>query len=98
MTWPVVVRRLARRDIDRACQYYDLESHELGDRFATVIDEALVRISENPLQYPTLFRDMRRVILRPFSYALYYKADAGTVRVFAVTHTSRDPRVWQRRG
>jgi plasmid stabilization system protein ParE len=98
MTWRVVVRALARRDIDRGCQYYDQESRELGDRFAATIDKVLGRIAENPLQYPVLFRDMRRVILHPFSYALFYKATAGLVRVFAVTHTSRDPRIWKRRG
>jgi toxin ParE1/3/4 len=97
MSRRVVVRRLARLDIARACRYCEEQTPGLGARLADRIDEILDHIAKNPLQFAAVHRDMRRAVLLPFSYALFYKADAKTVRVFAVIHTSRDPRVWQRR-
>jgi toxin ParE1/3/4 len=97
MSWRVVVRRLARADFERACKYYDRESRDLGHRFMMIVNEALRQIAANLLQYPAVYRDLRRVVLHPFSYALYSKAGVGTVRIFAVIHTSRAPRIWQDR-
>jgi plasmid stabilization system protein ParE len=98
MTRRVVLRRLAISDIDRACDYYDAQSSGLGRRFAATVDEALQRISANPLQYPLVVREMRRLMLDPFPYALFFKVEGDTIRVYAVIHGARHPRTWQRRG
>jgi len=93
----VVVRRLARADIDRASVYYESERRGLGLEFLEAVDRAIGQIAANPYQYPAAHREMRRMLLHPFPYGLFYKPQGDLVRVYAVIHTSRHPPHWQRR-
>ena len=45
-----------------------------------------------------MYRNVRRVLLRRFSYSLFYFIDGDTAVVFGCFHSYRDPRAWQDRG
>jgi plasmid stabilization system protein ParE len=40
---------------------------------------------------------MRSELVHRFPYAIFYRLQAETVQVIAITHQSRDPDVWKRR-
>jgi toxin ParE1/3/4 len=47
--------------------------------------------------HQTVFEDIRKAVVRRFSYCVFDRAHPDRVEVVAVFHTSRDPSVWQGR-
>lgn len=68
-----------------------------GAAFERETDRQVVRMAENPMQFPIIMADVRRVRLRRFPYSLFYRISDEAVFVIACFHASRDPRVWQSR-
>ena len=93
----LIVRPAAAREIRDAHRFYEQERKGLGDQFEGTLDSAIARILANPDMYSIVYRDIRRAIMRPFPYGLYYKVRRDVRYSVAVTHTSRDPLIWQRR-
>jgi hypothetical protein len=55
-------------------------------------------MSANPRQFPVIYRNVRRALLRRFPYALMFVIDLDdTLTVIACFHGSRDPAHWQKR-
>jgi toxin ParE1/3/4 len=48
-------------------------------------------------QFPTVFRNVRRALLRRFPYSLFFVVEDETLIVIACFHASRDPAHWQKR-
>ena len=48
------------------------------------------RMSNNPRQFPTVFKNVRRALLRRFPYSLFFVIET-------CFHASRDPSRWQKR-
>lgn len=61
--------------------------------------EALVdRIASNPSQFPAIYKNIRRALLRRFPYALMFVTESdGSLTIVAYFHSSRDPARWRRR-
>ena len=55
------------------------------------------RMSATPLQFPIVYKNVRRALLRRFPYMLFFTIDGETLLVIACFHSSRDPRIWQKR-
>jgi plasmid stabilization system protein ParE len=47
--------------------------------------------------YSAPHESYRRSLVRRFPYAIYYEDAEGTVIVYGVFHTSRDPGKWRQR-
>jgi toxin ParE1/3/4 len=95
---PVTFTQTARQELIDARDWYANESPGLGRRFLAAVDAAVERIIANPLQFPAVYRNIRRVLLRRFPYALMFVAESdGNVTVIACFHGSRNPVRWQRR-
>lgn len=94
MRYPVFFRDEAKIDFLEACDWYAQEQAGLDDRFSAAVERALDSISSSPQQYATVYRDVRRVLPRPFPYGLFYIFQNDEIEVIAVTHASRDPTVW----
>ena len=93
----VVIGRGAARDIAEARDWYDAQQPGIGKAFLDEIESALNRVSIGPDRYPIIVRDARRALIRRFPYAIYFRVRERTLRVLAVVHQHRDPRVWRRR-
>ncbi|MBC7367003.1 MAG: type II toxin-antitoxin system RelE/ParE family toxin [Undibacterium sp.] len=52
------------------------------------VDAAFASIADHPELFPPIHRGLRRVLVRRFPYAGFYRIDAQTVRVIAVLHTA----------
>lgn len=95
---PVVIfRREAEAELAEAIDWYEARRGGLGGQFLLAVDAAVARIARDPEAYPIVHRDVRRVLLRRFPYALYYVVTPDRVTVLACFHGRRDPRRWQRR-
>jgi plasmid stabilization system protein ParE len=87
----------ARAELIDAQDWYEGEASGLGRRFQSEIDCAVERMTANPLQFPTVFKNVRRALVRRFPYALFFTIEGDTLLVIACFHASRDPRQWQQR-
>ena len=81
-------------DTAEAARWYDEEGYQgLGDRFITVFYSYLGHIQQHGESYGSVYKDFRRVLLKPFPYALYYRYHRDWLVVSLVIHTARSPRV-----
>jgi plasmid stabilization system protein ParE len=93
----VVFLPAAQAEASEAQDRYESEVAGLGARFRAELDYAAQRLSANPLQFPVVFADIHRALLRRFPYTLFFRIVNDAVFVIACFHSSRDPRIWQGR-
>jgi len=94
---PLIVNPEAETDLAEAKQHYDAQRDGLGDEFLESVGQALERIRQAPLSPRKVFQELRRVLVRRFPYAVFYRADDDQITVVAIYHARRDPRGWQDR-
>jgi plasmid stabilization system protein ParE len=87
----------ARKELDDAFEYFELQQPGLGYRFAADVDEALSRIQRQPLAWHPLGSNLRRCHLQHFRYGLIYLIRGERAEVLAVAHDSRLPGYWHNR-
>ena len=97
MTRRLVVRPEAQLDAEEAALWYDSQQVGLGDRFLEELDELLVRVAENPKQFPEIGSGTRRGLMHRFPYAVYFLIDEASSIVIMVLHQSRNPNTWKLR-
>jgi plasmid stabilization system protein ParE len=66
-------------------------------RFLDDVNRTFSSDRERPLQFPVVWRELRRALLHTFPYAVYFREDKGGVTVLAVLHQRRDPKIWRGR-
>ena len=93
--FPLVVTPLAQQDIDDAASWYEARVTALGLRFVESLDESFELVSASPQSYPVVHRDIRRILIPGFPYAMFFVLRDNTVRVIACMHTRRHPKRWQ---
>ncbi|CAK6693954.1 hypothetical protein [Synechococcus sp. CBW1107] len=64
--------------------------------FAEAIAAAVKRIRNDPGSFPTVHGPVRRLVVRRFPYAIYFREDGDDILVHAL-HGRQDPRRWQQR-
>jgi plasmid stabilization system protein ParE len=93
----VVFTQAAKSELIEAQDWYEDGAAGLGRRFRQAVDLLAQRMSANPLQFPVVFRNVRRALLRGFPYMLFFVIEDETLLVIACFHPSRDPSRWQSR-
>jgi plasmid stabilization system protein ParE len=93
----VVFGPAAQVELREAADWYSTHLQSVSDRFIAEIEVATERIGDNPLQFPVVFKDVRRARLRRFPYGLYFRIHDDAVYVIACFHSSRSPRRWRER-
>ncbi len=91
------VRKIARAEIVAAFEWYLERSPTAAEHFLDAVDGAMRRIEEAPEQHPIIRGRLRRVLVRRFPYAAYYKVYPSTISVVGVIHGHRHPDTWLRR-
>lgn len=93
----IVFTPAARLELIEAQNWYESEAAGLGRFFRQAMNGLIARMIANPRQFPVVFRNVRRALLRRFPYALFFVFDGDALVVIACFHASRDPEQWQRR-
>jgi plasmid stabilization system protein ParE len=97
MTHVIRLRAEAEDDIYEAAAWYESQRLRLGHDFLDAIEASFARISENPLQFPVLYRGTRRALLSRFPFGVFFRVESENVVVLAVMHASRNPVRWRER-
>ncbi|WP_162419125.1 type II toxin-antitoxin system RelE/ParE family toxin [Cyclobacterium roseum] len=97
MTYSIKLLPEARFDIKEIMEWYNEEKPGLGKGFYLALKSRLDYIQRYPLHCQVSYRDVRSILLDRFPYQVHYRIEEtdGLIVVFAITHTSRDPRVWK---
>jgi len=97
MTYRIKLLPEARFDINEIMEWYNEEKRGLGKRFYGALKSRLDYIRKYPLHCQVSYRDVRNILLDSFPYQVHYRIEEpdGSIVVLAVTHTSRNPRVWK---
>ena len=90
------IRDEADADIEEAFHRYQFVSNELATRFLDDLESALEKVRRNPAHYQAVHRDLHRVLLTSFPFAVFYSFSEHTTVVYAVIHQASDPKRWQR--
>lgn len=97
MALPIVFRRIARREMDEAISWYEVQRAGLGVELAVEVDTFLQRIAETPEQFPQIRGEIRRAVLRRFPYTLHFLTEPDQIVILAVFHVRRNPRTLEDR-
>lgn len=90
MTWRVLIRSAAEKDLDEAGKWYDEQRPGLRDEFLVSIAEAFTRLEQDPERFRVLYRDFRRILVERFPYRIFYQIKGDNVIVMRVLHHARD--------
>lgn len=97
MTLPLTIDPAAEQDTLDAASWYEEQRSGLGAGFLDAVEQLTHRISETPLQFPVVYREVRRGLTRRFPYGIYFRVSAEAIRVIAVLHLVRHPDTWRDR-
>jgi plasmid stabilization system protein ParE len=84
----------AQLDVLESKQWYEAKEVGLGLRFAIRINEAIERISHQPLGAPEIHRGVRRVVTKQFRHLVFYRVEADRVVILGVRHERENPTSW----
>jgi plasmid stabilization system protein ParE len=84
----------ARRELDDAAEYLELEFEGLGDDFRAEVKLAVERIARHPLAWSVERGEIRKCLLHKFPYKLLYSIESDHILLLAVAHQHREPNYW----
>jgi toxin ParE2 len=87
----------ARRELDIAVRYYNLQRVRLGDEFRDEAWETIQRVKEFPLAWHPLGGNIRRCQMRRFPYGIIYDLTASEIVVIAIACLHQEPEYWRPR-
>lgn len=92
MTYSVLVRSSAERDIEHALDWYAEHAPEQVDRFVDELAAVVERIKDYPRSFRPLRREARRAPLRVFPYLLWYRCldEVEIIEILALVHGRQD--------
>ena len=94
MSLQITFHRAASAEIVEASAWYENKRLGLALEFMVEIDRCVSLASEQPLQFPIVRENIRRVVANRFPYCVYFRAEQQRIVVLAVFHGSRDPATW----
>jgi plasmid stabilization system protein ParE len=89
MTWILLVRPEAERDLATARDWYDQKRAGLGDEFLDEIAAAMRTLAQAPERERLYYRNFRRIIVRRFPYKIFYQTVGVRIIVFRVLHAKQ---------
>jgi plasmid stabilization system protein ParE len=87
----------AREEFREAVLWYEDKRPGLGIDFLNTVKESIEHIEENPARYPVIHKELRRALVPRFPYQIIFTFRQDRLYIFAIIHSTRDPRVWKRR-
>lgn len=97
MKYRIQIDEEALSDIQEATEWYNEQLQGLGSRFLKQIKSQINSLKTDAEIYTNRYADVRCMLIKKFPFMVHYIIDGLTVKVFAVLHTSRNPKIWENR-
>jgi plasmid stabilization system protein ParE len=95
MTRTLAFTGRATTDITDAFEWYSRQRSGLGEEFRAALSRAFDLIKLMPEAGPLVHGDLRRLLLRKFPFAIYYRVGTQRVEVRACLHQRGHPGTWR---
>ena len=92
MSPSLIFKDEAREDIIKAAKWYREKQAGLDGRFLSSLEEASQRIVTQPAAGRIIYKSFRQTSLKKFPYVILYETFPGSIIVYAIFHTSRNPK------
>lgn len=92
MSYNLIIKEEADLDIITSYLWYEEQRIGLGEEFLEEIEEYLKIISINPYLYEIKYKEQRTAVIKRFPFVIVYEIEATEIIVYAVFHTSRNPK------
>jgi mRNA-degrading endonuclease RelE of RelBE toxin-antitoxin system len=98
-TYKIQIDEEALKDIQNATDWYNGQEQGLGTRFQKQTKSQINALKKNAPLYAKRYADVRCMVIRKFPFMVHYTLNSKPllVEVFAVIHTSRNPKIWEER-
>lgn len=93
--YKLIINPFAQQDILDAREWYNQQKKNLGDELLLEVKQSIISIENNPFQYPEVKESIRKAIVNRFPYSIFFTISTSTINIFALFHTSRNPKVWE---
>ncbi len=94
----ISIHDAAEAELAEAASFYESRTSGLGHAFLDEFEKSLARISADAEAFPTMGRNVRRLIVHRFPYSLFFAVESEDfIRVLAVAHQKRRPGYWWNR-
>ena len=97
MVYNLIVTDDAENDLQEAVEWYRSIGLGLDEELIRALEVCLWTIRRHPFQFPEVYKNVRRALLRKFPYSIFYFTFENTAVVLAVFHSRRNPKEWQDR-
>jgi toxin ParE1/3/4 len=84
-------------ELEIADDWYFAHSVDASIEFLSSLDEALDKISNAPLRWPSYLHGTRRYVLPRFPFSIVYLDENNLLTVIAIAHSKRKPGYWKDR-
>jgi hypothetical protein len=91
MSYTLHFRPEIEKDLITGYLWYEEKTKGLGEEFLRVFYAQVKGISENPLLFRKVRKEIRRGILKKFPYAVYFQIENQEIVVFGLFHCARNP-------
>jgi len=97
--YKVNIRDKALWDINDIADWYNQQVPNLGSRFKKSLKLQINSLKNNPYGYNIRYDDVRCMPSKKFPLLTHYFVNEinHIVEIFAVIHTSRNPKIWEQR-
>ena len=73
MTWIIKVTEAAAEDAILIHDWYEIQQSDLGIKFTSALGSVRSKLLSNPFAFRIWKKNIRRIVLSPFAYKMYYK-------------------------
>lgn len=87
----------ALTDIREAYSWYEEQSKDLGKRYKSQVISQINTLKKNPYLFSIKYNDIHCLKIKKFPFLVHFNIKENTVNVFAVLHTSMNPKIWEKR-
>jgi plasmid stabilization system protein ParE len=86
-------------DIQEATDWYNNQVPKLGTRFRETTKKQINLLKKGALNHGVRYGNVRCALIEKFPFLIHFTVDEKSqiVEVFAVFHTSRNPKIWNKR-
>jgi plasmid stabilization system protein ParE len=90
--YQLIIRPKATNMAEKAYDWYEEQQVGLGKLFVTELVSCYDKLEAWPAAYTKIYKNYRHIILRTFPYVVVFEIIKDDVVIYAVFHTSRNPR------
>jgi mRNA-degrading endonuclease RelE of RelBE toxin-antitoxin system len=98
-TYKLQIDEEALQDIQKATDWYNEQLLGLGSRFQKQIKLQINSLKKDAPLHANRYADVRCMNIKKFPFMVHYTLNNQLllVEIFAIIHTSRNPKIWEER-